>query len=156
MKRNAARPTVLFVSEDDVLKQAVQAAARGLRSMNAMVALAGAAELMAYLDRCNASFYDRQNPCPDLILFDLNVARNGATDVLARLKNDGVFRSIPVVVLAHEPEGNGHVDLYDLGVNAFVVYSGDPVQMEATLRAIERFWLDVATLPHTERALKRR
>ncbi len=143
--------TVLLVHEDGEQARAVQQAARTLQYMKEMLLVQGVQELTAYLDRCHPPFTGDAQPCPNLILFDLQASLAGARDVLARLKRDEVFKPIPVVVLARNEVSSEYADTYDLGINAFVRRPDDPEELARTLRIIENFWLGVATLPHAER-----
>jgi two-component system, chemotaxis family, response regulator Rcp1 len=84
---------------------------------------------------------------PDLVLLDLNLPRLGGTEVLRECKADDALRRTPIVVLSSSAADRDIVSSYELGANAYI---SKPVALEdflGVVRAIERFWLGVATLP---------
>ena len=152
--RDKPNVTVLLVHEDDEMAASVQAAAQSLQHMKDLTLLRGAQELMAYLDRCHPTLSGESVPCPNLILFDLQPTLDHAQEVLVRLKQDEVFKPIPVVVLARTRVDTDHGGTYDLGVNAFVRRPDHPDELAKTLQIIENFWLGVVTLPRAERSAR--
>lgn len=147
-------PTVLLVYEDEEKVAEVEAAARATDGLKNLVLLQGADALADYLDRCHPSLSGDQLPCPNLILLDLKQSIASVRDVLVRLKQDEVFKPIPIVVLARAPVEEEYLESYDLGVNAFVRRPEDAAALAETLAVIENFWLGVVTLPHAEKAAR--
>ncbi len=84
---------------------------------------------------------------PELILLDLNMPRKDGREVLRELKADERLMSIPVLVLTTSGAAGDVAEAYAGGANAYI---RKPVHFDdfiATVRAIEAFWLTVATLP---------
>lgn len=84
---------------------------------------------------------------PDLVLLDLNLPRLGGVEVLRECKADRELRRMPVVVLSSSAADRDIANSYELGANAYIT---KPVGLEdflGVVRAIERFWLGIATLP---------
>lgn len=84
---------------------------------------------------------------PDLILLDLNMPRRDGREVLRDLKADGNLSGIPVLVLTTSGAEGDVADAYAAGANAYI---RKPVHFDdfvVTVRAIEAFWMTVATLP---------
>ena len=86
-------------------------------------------------------------PRPGLILLDLNLPRKDGREVLREIKADETLRSIPVVVLTTSEAEEDVLRSYDLHANAYVTKPLDLNEFIAALRAVEGFWLDLATLP---------
>ena len=86
-------------------------------------------------------------PRPDLILLDLNLPRMDGREVLARIKEDRVLKTIPTVVLTSSEAEVDIVKSYRLQANC---YLSKPVQLEefeSLVRSINKFWLTRAQLP---------
>jgi two-component system, chemotaxis family, response regulator Rcp1 len=86
-------------------------------------------------------------PRPDLILLDLNLPRKNGREVLAEIKEDPEFKSIPVVILTTSSADEDVLKAYDLHANCYVI---KPVGFDNFLKAvqsIENFWFSVVTLP---------
>jgi two-component system, chemotaxis family, response regulator Rcp1 len=88
-------------------------------------------------------------PRPDLILLDLNLPKMDGREVLARIKEDDLLKTIPTVILT---TSDAEVDIaksYQLQANC---YLNKPVQLDAfesLVRSINDFWLTEVKLPKT-------
>ncbi len=101
-------------------------------------------EAMEFLGRKN----DYVNaPRPDLILLDLNLPRKDGREVLSELKSDPNLCTIPVVVLTTSKDDTDIAQAYQLKANCYIAKPVDFEQFVNVVRAIEHFWLKVATLP---------
>jgi chemotaxis family two-component system response regulator Rcp1 len=101
-------------------------------------------EAMAFLWQQGVHFDD---PCPDLILLDLNLPKMDGREVLAHIKADASLRSIPTVVLTASGAEADIVKAYQLQANCYLV---KPVQLdafEAVVKSINDFWLTRIKLP---------
>jgi two-component system, chemotaxis family, response regulator Rcp1 len=90
-------------------------------------------------------------PRPDLILLDLNLPKMDGREVLARIKEDDLLKTIPTVILT---TSDAEVDIaksYQLQANC---YLNKPVQLDAfenLVKSINDFWLSEVKLPkHVE------
>jgi two-component system, chemotaxis family, response regulator Rcp1 len=101
-------------------------------------------EALDFLKRRN-SFENA--PRPDLILLDLNMPRKDGREVLAELKSDLDFRTIPVVVLTTSRAEIDILRAYQLQANCYISKPVDFDQFVKVMRLIERFWLEIVTLP---------
>jgi two-component system, chemotaxis family, response regulator Rcp1 len=86
-------------------------------------------------------------PRPDLILLDLNLPRKDGREVLSELKSDPKLRTIPVVVLTTSKDEQDIAQAYHLQANCYIAKPVDFEQFVNVVRAIEHFWLEIATLP---------
>jgi len=101
-------------------------------------------EALEFLSRKNSY---AQAPRPDLILLDLNLPRKDGRELLAELKSDPDFRTIPVVVLTTSKADQDILRAYQLQANCYITKPVDFEQFVDVVRSIEHFWLEVATLP---------
>ena len=106
-------------------------------------------EAMAFL-RNEQPYADA--PRPDLILLDLNLPKMDGREVLARIKEDDEFKSIPTVILTTSDSEADIVNSYRLRANC---YLSKPQQLEAfesLVKSIGDFWLTKVKLPQQRRA----
>jgi chemotaxis family two-component system response regulator Rcp1 len=104
-------------------------------------------EAMAFLK--NEGTYT-QAPRPDLILLDLNMPRMDGRQVLAQIKQHGVLRTIPTVILTTSDADVDVEKSYQLAANC---YLRKPVELdvfERLVRSINDFWLTEVRLPQQE------
>jgi two-component system, chemotaxis family, response regulator Rcp1 len=101
-------------------------------------------EAMAFLEHDGMH---ANSPRPDLILLDLNLPKMDGREVLARIKDDDLLRTIPTVILT---TSDAEVDIaksYQLQANC---YLNKPVQLDAfesLVKSINDFWLTEVKLP---------
>ena len=84
---------------------------------------------------------------PILILLDLNMPKMDGRQVLARIKEDEILKTIPTVILTTSEAEADIVKSYQLQANC---YLNKPVQLDAfenLVKSINDFWLTTATLP---------
>jgi two-component system, chemotaxis family, response regulator Rcp1 len=84
---------------------------------------------------------------PDIILLDLNMPRKDGREALAEIKQDLDLKLIPVVVLTTSADEDDLRHSYDAGANSFVTKPADLQQFMNVVKAIEKFWFGISTLP---------
>ena len=85
---------------------------------------------------------------PDLIILDLNLPRLDGREVLTQIKQDPVFKRIPVVVLTTSSAEQDVIESYDLHANCYIVKPFDVYDFIQVANFIEQFWLKTVTLPN--------
>ena len=86
-------------------------------------------------------------PRPDLVLLDLNLPRMNGHEVLASLKEDPDYQTIPVVVLSSSGANEDVSKAYRHHANCYIT---KPVEFKGfikTVRSIEQFWFKIGRLP---------
>lgn len=101
-------------------------------------------EAMAFLRR--EGRYANNNR-PSLILLDLNLPGMDGRQVLAAIKNDPAFRSIPVVVLTTSAAERDVAYCYDLHVNSYISKPLDFSRFVEVIRGIGHYWFTLSTPP---------
>jgi two-component system, chemotaxis family, response regulator Rcp1 len=89
---------------------------------------------------------------PDLILLDLNLPVKDGREVLAQIKSDPSFRSIPVVILTTSKAEEDIVKTYNLHANCYISKPVDLEQFVTVVSYIEDFWLAIVKLPKSAKA----
>ncbi len=83
---------------------------------------------------------------PDLILLDINIPIFDGHEVLQKIKNDPVLKTIPVIILTTSSNEKDIEKAYQNHSNSYIK---KPIHMEDFLKAIlqiEEFWLQLTTL----------
>ena len=117
------------------------------RAANRAVRLHVASDGVEAMDFLRRGVEDRDAPCPDLVLLDLNLPRMDGREVLAQIKGDPALRTIPTVILTTSDSVADIVHSYRLQANC---YLSKPVQLdefESLVQSINEFWLTKAMLP---------
>lgn len=89
-------------------------------------------------------------PRPDLILLDLNLPRMDGREVLAEIKADPEFKSIPVVVLTTSSSAQDVERIYALHANCYISKPVDFDKFMQVVQQIDEFWVRVVTLPNND------
>jgi CheY-like chemotaxis protein len=99
-------------------------------------------EALAFIDRWEAG-----EPSPLVILLDLKLPKVDGLEVLRRLKDHQVFKTIPVVVLTSSQEDRDVEMAYRLGANSYIVKPVDFDKFVEVAAEIEMYWLILNTPP---------
>ena len=84
---------------------------------------------------------------PDLILLDLNLPKKHGFEVLAEIKNDPKFKTIPVIVLTSSKSEQDITRSYELFGSCFVTKPFGFNEFSNAIKNIEKFWLELVELP---------
>jgi chemotaxis family two-component system response regulator Rcp1 len=95
-------------------------------------------EAMAFLRREGTYAHA---PRPRLILLDLNLPKMNGREVLARVKGDEAFRSIPTVIMTTSDRDMDIVRGYQLHANCYVQKPTHFDAFQSLVRSINTFWL---------------
>ncbi len=140
-----ARPVEILLVEDnpgDV--RLTQEALKEGRLWNHLAVARDGMEAVDYLHQ-SGSFQKAVRP--DLILLDLNLPKKDGREVLAEIKSDDRFKSIPVVILTTSRADEDIVRSYKLHANCYISKPVDFQQFASVVRSIEDFWFTVVKLP---------
>lgn len=141
----ARRPVEILLVEDSPSDTELTVEAfRESRLNNRLHHVEDGVEALEFLRR-QKSFAN--SPRPDLILLDLNLPRKDGRELLAELKTDPDLQTIPVVVLTTSKADQDVLQAYQLQANCYITKPVDFEQFVRIVREIERFWLEVVTLP---------
>lgn len=104
-------------------------------------------ELMEYLRNLHPDDQKKESALPGFILLDLNMPKKDGREVLKEIKEDPLFKKIPVIVFTTTKNENEVNRCYELGANTYVV---KPVGFESLLQTIEdirSYWFKTAQIP---------
>jgi len=89
----------------------------------------------------------REAAHPKVIFLDLKLPNGDGLEVLRRLKLDGCFWNVPVVVLTSSQEQRDLVHSYKLGVNSYIVKPMDFDQFGHAVQMLLKYWLQFNQTP---------
>jgi CheY-like chemotaxis protein len=139
---------ILVVDDDDADALMISEALEATDSNATVTRVADGREALDYLHR-EGRFSDVDRP--DLILLDLNMPRMDGRETLAAIKSDERLKAIPVVILTTSGAAPDIVSSYQHRANAYVTKPFGLDDFEATVRQIDRFYREVASLPTAAR-----
>jgi CheY-like chemotaxis protein len=139
---------ILVVDDDDADALMISEAIESSGNDSTVERVADGREALDYLRR-EGRFADAHRP--DLILLDLNMPRMDGRETLAAIKADDDLKAIPVVILTTSGAAPDIVASYRHRANAYVTKPFGLDDFEATVRQIDKFYREVATLPGEHR-----
>jgi len=86
-------------------------------------------------------------PRPDLILLDLKLPRMSGHEVLMEVKQNPMWKRIPVVIMTSSDDEKDIQAAYDKHANCYVTKPVDFDKFMEAVRSIEDFWLTIVRLP---------
>ena len=135
---------ILVVDDDDADALMISEALTGEETQATVERVTDGREAMDYL-RGEGQYTEPRRP--DLILLDLNMPRMDGRETLAAIKTDERLKAIPVVILTTSGAAPDIAASYQQRANAYVTKPFGLDDFEATVRQIDRFYREVATLP---------
>jgi len=96
-------------------------------------------------ERLTAIGADGPEDHPDLILLDLNLPGKSGFDLLQTVRNETVFRDVPVVVVSSSKNADDINRAYELAANAYVTKPADPDDYIGMIDATVGFWIATVT-----------
>jgi len=139
---------ILVVDDDDADALMISEALEGAEMPATVERVADGREALDYLRR-EGRFAEAQRP--DLILLDLNMPGMDGRQTLAVIKTDERLKAIPVVILTTSGAAPDIAASYQHRANAYVTKPFCLDDFESTVRQIDRFYREVASLPSDRR-----
>ncbi len=93
-------------------------------------------DIITCKDAIDALAWLRHAHIPDLILLDLNLPRISGLDFLENLKNSGMYKNIPVIILSGDTNDNTKKRCYDLDISDFIPKPFNPIELNKRLHKI--------------------
>lgn len=84
---------------------------------------------------------------PRLILLDIKVPKVSGIEILTRLRQNPKTALVPVVMFSSSREPRDLQDSYLMGANSYVVKPIDFTELENTINALVKYWLDINYFP---------
>ena len=75
------------------------------------------------------------NPC-DLVLTDINMANMDGYEFIRRIRADGKYGSLPIIIVSTEGEGKDKMKGFEAGANLYIVKPCSPEMMVENIRMI--------------------
>ena len=75
------------------------------------------------------------NPC-DLVLTDINMSNMDGYEFIRRVRADGKYGSLPIIIVSTESEGKDKMKGFDAGANLYLVKPSAPDMMVENIRMI--------------------
>ncbi len=135
---------ILVVDDDDADALMITEALEATDGDSRVDRVADGREALDYL-RGEGQFSGASRP--DLILLDLNMPRMDGRETLTAIKNDERLKAIPVVILTTSGAAPDIASSYQHRANAYVTKPFGLDDFESTVRQIDRFYREIASLP---------
>jgi two-component system response regulator len=78
---------------------------------------------------------------PDLIILDLNLPKKHGAELLAEIKSDNLFRTIPVAILSSSRSPSDIRSCYEHNANCYLTKPSDYPELLKLVRSLNDFWL---------------
>ena len=75
------------------------------------------------------------NAC-DLVLTDINMSNMDGYEFIRRVRADGKYSSLPIIIVSTESEGRDKMKGFDAGANLYIVKPSSPEMMIENIRMV--------------------
>jgi CheY-like chemotaxis protein len=135
---------ILLVEDNPADVRLTQEAFKETKIPNHLHVVRDGSEALAFLER-SGRFANA--PRPNMILLDLNLPKKDGREVLAQIKQQPEYKSIPVVILTTSNEEEDIAHTYNHHANCFITKPANLDEFLNVVKTIETFWLSVVQLP---------
>jgi len=90
---------------------------------------------------------ERQQDAPHLVLLDINLPKVSGHEVLAYIKNNEKYKSIPVIMLTTSSAEKDVLKCYKNHVNCYITKPIDVSDFMKAIAKIEDFWINIVSIP---------
>jgi two-component system response regulator len=139
---------ILLVEDSDEDAELTIRALRQRKLANDLFRVKDGAEALDFIFATGAYAGRSTQPKPRVVLLDLKLPKVDGMEVLRRMKEDPVTRTIPVVMLTSSKEDRDLEAAYRIGVNSYIV---KPVEFDKFVTAVEQLGLYWALLNQNPR-----
>jgi CheY-like chemotaxis protein len=155
MKQEKTPITVLVAEDDPDDRLFIKEAFRESGFLPDLRFVEDGEELMDYLRREGEYSLPETSPRPGLILLDLNLPKKDGREALAEIKADPDLRRFPVVVVTTSKVKEDILRCYDAGANSYITKPVRIADLLDAIKALGKYWLEIASLPLDESGERR-
>jgi CheY-like chemotaxis protein len=146
MQHPARRVELLLIEDDPVAAQVARDALSHCDRISHVTVAVDGVQAMRVLRQESESPARARVRKPDAILLSLSSTRGDGHDLLKKIKADESLRRIPILVLSGSAADDLH-NIYSSHANCYIRKPANPEELVDLVRAIERFWFGIVTLP---------
>ena len=103
-------------------------------------------EVLNYLDTNYTHNNSDERSLPGFILLDLNMPKKDGREVLKEIKENKVFKKIPVIVFTTTKNENEISKCYELGANSYVVKPLVFDELVQIIQALYSYWFKISSI----------
>lgn len=131
--------------EDDVVLFQVASGRAGIP--HALEIKGDGASAIDYLSTVRDQANTKESKAPDLILLDIKMPKVDGHEVLAWIRGQTQFSTLPVVILTSSADPQDLLKAMGAGANSFIIKTGDMMQFRDNVQATLDFWFNVHNQP---------
>lgn len=103
-------------------------------------------EILEFLN--NLKSVDDKGPnLPRFILLDLNMPKKDGREVLKEIKQNQLFRKIPVVIFSTTNNQQEMLRCYELGANSYITKPNSFEQLMEIVSNLREYWMQTSSVP---------
>jgi CheY-like chemotaxis protein len=146
-RMNGTRKFYILIAEDDpddrfLLKTAFEESG----NPNILRFVENGVELIQHLKE--ATEQKMKNEFPAFILLDLNMPKKDGREVLKEIKENKIFKKIPVIIFTTTKNENEITRCYELGANSYVVKPLIFDELVKIIGGLYSYWFNIATIAY--------
>lgn len=138
-------PTILIAEDEEIDVILLTRAFRAAGVENPIQVVHDGIEALDYLGSLQGPV--STGSFPVLFLLDINMPRCTGLEVLERLRDTPLHRTVPIVVFSSSNHPSDVEKAYRLGANAYLVKPTSTSQRNEMIRTIRAFWLQLNQVP---------
>lgn len=103
-------------------------------------------DVLEFLTKARTYTNNDKIPIPGLILLDLNLPGMDGKDILDKIRQDALYKKVPVVVLTTSKNERDVKECYEKGANSYIEKPVDMVKFIEAIKRIKEYWFEINIL----------
>ena len=99
-------------------------------------------DVMEYLKKTENPPAGEEITVPELILLDLNLPGMDGKEILAKIRQNEIYKKVPVVILTTSKNERDVEECYAYGANSYIEKPVDMEKFLATVKQIKEYWFE--------------
>jgi CheY-like chemotaxis protein len=141
MNQEGEEMVILYVEDDEAHAEISKRNLKKSRILNKIIHLTDGQQALDYLFKQGEFAPPYHAPRPHLILLDLRLPKVDGLEVLEKVRNDMILKSIPVVILTTSNAEKDITQAYNHNVNSYLVKPLDFFKFAELLESFDFYWL---------------
>lgn len=112
------------------------------RIVNKITTIKDGKKAISFFENCK-----HKEELPHLILLDINLPKKSGHEVLAYIKTNDQYKSIPVIMLTTSSSEEDILLSYKSHANCYITKPIDMADFMKAIAKIEDFWIKIVTIP---------
>jgi len=95
--------------------------------------------------------FENDSPTPSIVLLDINMPKKNGFEVLEEIKQNHIFKTIPIILFTSSNNENDIERGYRLGANSYIAKPTHSSDFDSLMEGVTQYWFGFVKMPNSSR-----